>query len=97
MQRRQPRIAGSDAIVTLGLQKGQEVLDLLGGEIDEVEIFDRLGCLRRSKAQEQNDGIPVVAYGCRLLPRSVARYSRKNRSMPLPSSLGRWDLMWHLR
>jgi hypothetical protein len=41
VQRRQPSIAGSDAIVTLGLKKGQEVLDLLGGEIGEVEILDR--------------------------------------------------------
>jgi hypothetical protein len=59
----QSSIAGGDAIVTLGLKEGQEVTDLLGGEIGDVEILDSLCCLRRSKTQKQNDGIPVVAYG----------------------------------
>jgi hypothetical protein len=37
MERRQPGVAGSDAVVTLGLKKSQEVSNLLGGEVAEVQ------------------------------------------------------------
>jgi hypothetical protein len=57
MQRCQPSIAGGDAVAPLGLKKGQEVSDLLGGEVGEVEIFDRLlggrsACAKKKRAAQ---------------------------------------------
>jgi hypothetical protein len=49
MQRCQPSITGCDAVVPFGLKEGQEVSDLLGGEIGKIEILDSLRSLRRSK------------------------------------------------
>src|SRR5215469_2769554 len=71
MQRRQPSVAGGNAVVTLGLKKSQEVSNPLGGKIVEVEIFDGRRLLRRGKPQEQDDGIPIVAY--RVLARTTKR------------------------
>ena len=66
MQRRQPSVAGSDAVVTLGLKKSQEVSNPLGGEVAEVQILDGRRFLGRGKPQEQNDGMIVCGRFCKL-------------------------------
>jgi hypothetical protein len=38
--------------MTLGLEEGQELLNVLGGNVAEIEILDTFFAMRRCKSQE---------------------------------------------
>ena len=54
VNRAEPRVAGRDAVVAVGLQKREELSDALGGEVGDVQALDGALGVARGELEEQH-------------------------------------------
>ena len=60
MERGEPGVASGDAVLTGGFQEGEEAADPIGGDVGNLQRFDRPPTVGGGKLQKQDQGVAIA-------------------------------------
>ena len=68
----QARVAGSDAVMSIGIEELQKLHDTFGTQVSNLQLFDPSACIASCELQQQDQSIAITAV-CGLIPRWTGR------------------------